>query len=134
MLAVPAATPLTIPVTAFTVATVGFELDHTTVRPLNGVPLASFVTALACVVAPTTTLDAAKLTVTVATGTTGAPVTVTVARPVFPSLVATILAVPAATPVTTPVNALTVATPWLADVHVTEQRPRTLPRQSSTVA
>src|SRR3954470_21227102 len=64
----PAATPVTRPV-AFTVATAVLELDQVTMRPVSGLPAASFVAAASCWVAPLTTVAVAGVTVTVATGT-----------------------------------------------------------------
>ena len=68
MLALPAATAVTTPL-PLTVATPVFELDHVTVRPVNTLPPASLVTAVACVVLPVVRLDEASDTVTDATGT-----------------------------------------------------------------
>ncbi len=81
-------------------------------------------------VAPTDTLAAAGLTVTLATGTL---VTVMVAEPLFPSLVAVIVAEPAATPVTKPL-ALTVATAGLLVAQVTARPLRAVPFESFGVA
>src|SRR5437867_4172722 len=64
----PAATPLTSPL-PLTVATAVLLLAHVTTRPLSGLPLASWGVAANCTVAPTTTLAAAGLTATDATGT-----------------------------------------------------------------
>ncbi len=52
IVALPAATPVTSPL-ELTVAFVMSELDHVTARPVSTLPLASFVTALSCCVAPT---------------------------------------------------------------------------------
>src|SRR3954468_10032567 len=102
MLAVPAATAVTVPV-ELTVAAAALELDQLIVRPERTFPLASFRTAVACVEAPTPMLPEATLTVTEATGTGGGggvEVTVRLTPPLFPSLVALIVADPAATAVT----------------------------------
>src|SRR5439155_1201366 len=105
IVAVPAALPVTSPL-AVTVATAVLLLPQLTVRPDNGLPLASFGVAVSCTVWPTGTDAVLGLTVTDATGTV---LTVIAAVPLCPSLVAVIVAAPAATPVTTPL-ALTVAT------------------------
>src|SRR6184192_1683038 len=105
IVAVPAALPVTSPL-AVTVATAVLLLPQLTVRPDNGLPLASFGVAVSCTVWPTCTDAVLGLTVTDATGTV---LTVTVAVPLCPSLVAVIVAAPAVTPVTSP-PALTVAT------------------------
>src|SRR5262249_19336045 len=115
--AVPAPTAVTNPL-PFTVATAAFELAHVIPRPVNTVPLASFVVAVPCVVCPTVRLDAFNATVTVATGTGGGALTVTAAVPVFPSLIAVIVAEPGATAVTRPLE-LTVAIPAALVDHVT---------------
>ena len=98
MVAVPLANVVTNPL-AFTVATAVFDYDQTTGRPVTTFLLASRSTALACDVAPTTTLVAVSETATLATG---ASVTVNVATPDFVSLVAVMLVVPALRLVTTP--------------------------------
>src|SRR5438552_14655130 len=105
IVAAPAATPVTSP-PALTVATAVLLLPQLTVRPDNGLPLASFGVAVSCTVWPTGTDAVLGLTVTDATGTV---LTVIVAVPLCPSLVAVIVAAPAATPVTCPLP-LTVAT------------------------
>src|SRR5216110_1661419 len=105
IVAVPAALPVTSPL-AVTVATAVLLLPQLTVRPDNGLPLASFGVAVSCTVWPTCTDAVLGLTVTDATGTV---LTVTVAVPLCPSEVAVIVTEPAATPVTNPL-ALTVAT------------------------
>jgi hypothetical protein len=64
----PAATPLTRPL-PFTVATAELDVAHVTVRPVNGLPFASFGVAVSCTAWPTVTLAVAGLTVTDATGT-----------------------------------------------------------------
>jgi hypothetical protein len=84
MFADPAATAVTTPA-VFTVATSELSDTHDTTRPVRATPFASLVVALACVVPPTTMVEDASDTVTVATG---GRVTVTAADPVCPSLVA----------------------------------------------
>src|SRR5947199_70939 len=103
IVAVPAALPVTSPL-AVTVATAVLLLPQLTVRPDNGLPLASFEVAVSCTVWPTCTDAVPGLTVTDATGTV---LTVIVAVPLCPSEVAVIVTEPAATPVTNPL-ALTV--------------------------
>src|SRR2546428_13119132 len=60
-------------------------LSQVTVRPVSGLPLASFGVAVSGTVAPTTMLAVGGVTATVATGM---GVTVTAAEPLLPSLVA----------------------------------------------
>src|SRR5436309_12984581 len=108
IVAVPAVCPVTSPL-AVTVATAVLLLPQLTVRPDNGLPLASFGVAVSCTVWPTGTDAVLGLTVTDATGTV---LTVIVAVPLCPSEVAVSVAAPAATPVTYPL-ALTVATAGL---------------------
>jgi hypothetical protein len=84
MLADPAATAVTNPA-LFTVATSELSDSHDTTRPERVTPFASLAVAVACVVPPTTTVEAANDTATVAMG---GSVTVTSADPVCPSLVA----------------------------------------------
>src|SRR5437899_460684 len=60
IVAAPVAIPVTRPV-LLTVATAGALLAHVTVRPVSGLPLASFGVAVSCAVAPTSTLGAAGL-------------------------------------------------------------------------
>src|SRR5207253_3402919 len=67
IVAVPAVTPVTRPLLLFTVAADASEL-HTTVRPVNGLPPASFSVAVSCTVAFVKMLAVAGATVTVATG------------------------------------------------------------------
>src|SRR5436309_573319 len=110
----PGVTPETRPL-LLTVATAVLELDHVTVRPERGVPLASFGVAVSCTVWPACTEAEGGVTSTVATGTF---VTVTDEVPLFPSLVAVIVAVPGVTPDTSPLL-LTVATAVLELDHVT---------------
>src|SRR5439155_13297291 len=101
IVAAPALTPVTIPL-ADTVATPLLPLDQVTVRPVSGLPLASFGVAASCTACPTDTLADAGLTLTDATGAAGAAATVTAALPLLPSRVAVIAATPAARPVTRP--------------------------------
>src|SRR6266536_4163024 len=108
IVAVPAAPPVTSPF-PLTVATVASLVAHVTVRPVRGLPFASFGVAVSCTVCPAVTLAAAGLTAIEATGTT---VTVIAAVPLCPSHAAVTVAAPAATPVTTPLP-FTVATPGL---------------------
>jgi len=82
------------------------------------------------VVAPTTTWEAARDTVTLATG---GIVTVSVAEPLAPSLVAVMRAAPAPTAVTTPPNE-TVATAELSDDQPMVRPVRPLPPASFRVA
>jgi hypothetical protein len=125
MLALPTLTAVTSP-ELLTVATAVFELVHVIVRPVSTFPLASFNTAVACVVCPTTRLLEPNETVTVATG---ASITVTLAWPVTPSLVATMFALPAPIAVTYPEDE-TVATAEFELVQVTVRPVRTLPPAS----
>src|SRR5213080_34194 len=80
IVAVPAALPVTSPL-AVTVATAVLLLPQLTVRPDNGLPLASFGVAVSCTVWPTCTDAVLGLTVTDATGTV---LTVTVAVSTVP--------------------------------------------------
>ena len=77
IVAAPATTPVTSP-PGDTVATPRALLVQVITRPVNGVPLTSLGVALSCTVCPATTLAAAGLTVTEATGT-GVPVVVPLA-------------------------------------------------------
>src|SRR5438067_12214264 len=94
----PGVTPLTRPL-VLTVATDVLELDHVTVRPERGSPLASFGVAVSCTVWPACTEAVAGVTSTDATGTFA---TVLVDVLLFPSLVAVIVADPGVTPETRP--------------------------------
>ena len=96
---VPAATAVMRPV-AETVAMLGDELDQVTVRPVSGVPLLSFGTAVACVVWVIASVVAGAVTETDAGGSTGAAATLSVSVPLFPSLVAVMTADPAPIAVT----------------------------------
>src|SRR4051812_31381418 len=85
---------------AETVAILGDELDQVTVRPLSGVPLLSFGTAVACVVCVIERVVAGAVTATDAGGSTGAAATLSVSMPLLPSLVAVMTADPAPIAVT----------------------------------
>src|SRR5947208_14482040 len=122
IVAVPGVTPDTSPL-LLTVATAVLELDHVTVRPERGSPLASFGVAVSCTVWPACTEAEGGVTSTVATGTF---VTVTGEVPLFPSLVAVIVAVPGVTPDTSPLF-LTAATAVLELDHVTARPESALP-------
>src|SRR5436309_280396 len=110
----PGATPLTRPL-VLTVATAVLALDHVTVRPERGAPLASFGVAVSCTVWPACTDAEGGVTSTVATGTF---VTLIDEVPFLPSLVAVIVAEPGVTPDTSPLL-LTVAAAVLELDHVT---------------
>src|SRR5439155_2599211 len=125
----PGVTPETRPL-LLTVATAVLELDHVTVRPERGAPLASFGVAVSCTVCPACTDAEAGVTSTDATGTC---VPVTVEVPLFPSLVAVIVAVPGVTPDTRPLL-LTVATAVLELDHVTVRPESGVPPASFGVA
>src|SRR5439155_22871 len=112
----PGVTPETRPL-LLTVATAGLELDHVTVRPESGAPLASFGAAVD----------------TCPTGAPGAGVTVIAAVPLFPSLVALIVMEPGVTPETRPLL-LTVATDVLELDHVTVRPESGAPLASFGVA
>jgi hypothetical protein len=129
MLAVPAPAAVTTPV-LLTVATEVLSDDHVTTRPVTTTPFPSLVVAVAWVVEPATTVEAASDTVTL---TTGGRLTVTIADPLCPSLLAMMLAVPAATAVTTPAGD-TVAMPVLSDDHAIARPVRTVPLASLGVA
>src|SRR5439155_7616485 len=129
IVAVPGVTPETSPL-LLTVATVVLELDHVTVRPERGAPLASFGVAVSCTVWPACTDAEGGVTSTVATGTF---VTVTDEVPLFPSLVAVIVADPGVTPETSPLL-LTAATDVLELDHVTVRPERGAPLASFGVA
>src|SRR5213076_630947 len=104
LVAVIVTVPATLPVTSpleLTVATVVLPLTQVTVRPVSGVPFASFGVAVSWTVLPSFTEADAGVTVTEATGTFE---TVTLAVPLCPSLVAVIVAVPATLPVTSPLE------------------------------
>ncbi len=111
---VPTATAVTTPAPD-TVATDGEALLHVTTRPVSTPPTESRVTAVACVVVPSTIDGEASVTTTALTGTGD---TVTVAVALCPSLVAVMVAVPGATAVTRPLP-LTVATPVADEVQLT---------------
>jgi len=127
--AVPPARAVTSPL-ALTRAIVVSLLLHVTVRPMSGLPLASFGVAVSCVVWPTCKLADVGLTVTDATGT---KVTVTLDVPLCPSLVAVIVADQAPAALTRPLP-LTVATDVLVLVHVITRPDSGLPLASVAVA
>jgi len=129
IVAVPATLPVTSPL-ALTVATVVLLLTQVTVRPVSGLPFASFGVAVSWTVLPSFTEADAGVTVTEATGTFE---TVMLAVPLCPSLVAVIVAVPATLPVTSPL-ALTVATEVLPLAHVTVRPDSGFPFASLGVA
>src|SRR5439155_1366156 len=114
IVAVPGVTPDTSPL-LLTVATAVLELDHVTVRPESGAPVASFGVAVSCTVWPGCTEAVAGVTSTNATGT---GVTLIEEVPLFPSLVAVTVAEPGVTPDTSPLM-LTAATAVLELDHVT---------------
>src|SRR2546422_9677193 len=103
MVAAPTVAPLTRPL-GLTVATDVLPLAHVTVRPVSGLPPASFGVAVSCTVDPTCAVAEEGATVTETTGTC---TTVMADVPLCPSLVAVIVAVPAPLPVTSPLGATT---------------------------
>src|SRR5216117_1823647 len=117
MLAVPAVTPLTIPLPV-TVATAVLFDAQATVRPVSVLPFASLRVAVSWTVWPVGTEAGAGVTVTEATGAGAGAVTVMAEVPLLPSLVAVIVAEPAVTPVTSPLPP-TVATALLLLAQVT---------------
>jgi hypothetical protein len=129
IVAVPGATPVTIPVDETVAVADGLELHVTGASDMT-FPLASFTTAVSDVVRATMTFAEGGVTVTVAA--TGAA-TVTVAVPVCPSLVAVIVDVPALTAVTTPA-AETVATAGVPDAHTIARPVSTFPPASFVTA
>src|SRR5207237_8018012 len=94
----PGVTPETSPL-LLTAATAVLELDHVTVRPESGAPLASFGVAMSCTVWPACTDAEGGVTSTLATGTC---VNVTAEVPLAPSPLAVIVAVPVVPPHTRP--------------------------------
>ncbi len=110
----PSATAVTSPVPD-TVAMAVFALLHATTRPVNTFPAASRATAVACVVCPTSSVAAARFTLTDATGT---GTTVIALEPTTPSTVASMRVVPGVTPRTRPALE-TIATALLLEVHCT---------------
>src|SRR5438128_1900801 len=133
LVAVIVTVPATLPVTSpleLTVASMVLLLVQVTVRPVSGLPFASFGVAASWTVLPSFTEADAGVTVTEATGTFE---TVTLAVPLCPSLVAVIVAVPATLPVTSPL-ALTVATEVLLLAHVTVRPDSGFPFASLGVA
>ena len=108
-----------------------FAVDHVTLRPVSGLPFASFGVAVSCAVPPMTMLAVGGETSTVATGT---GVTVIEAVPLFPSLVAVMMTGPPTTlPVTRPL-ASTVAMFASLLVQVTVRPVSGLPLASLGVA
>src|SRR5437773_1175637 len=120
MLAVPAVTPLTIPLPV-TVATAVLFDAQATVRPVSVLPFASLRVAVSWTVWPVGTEAASTV------------LTVIVAVPPCPSLVAVIVAEPAVTPVTSPLP-LTVATAVLLLAQLTARPDNGLPFASLGVA
>jgi hypothetical protein len=129
IVAVPAETAETTP-ELLTEAMLVLPDDQVMGRPVSTFPFASFVTAVACVVAPTNREDEASVTLTLATGTR---LTAIAADPFLPSLVATIELVPAASALTTPPPS-TVATVVLVDDQIIERPLNTLLFASLSVA
>src|SRR2546426_6745636 len=126
----PAALPVTRPF-ASTVARLASLVTHVMVRPVSGLPAASFGVAVSCRVVPTTTLAGDGVTSTEATG---AGVTVTLDVPLFPSLVAVMMTGPPTLfPVTRPF-ASTVARVGSLVPQVTVRPVRELPFASVSVA
>jgi hypothetical protein len=129
MLALPAAIEVTKPVPD-TVATPVLSEDQTMARPANTLLFASRVVAVAWVVWPNWIGDAARDTLTEATGI---GVTVSVALPVCPPLAPVMWALPAASAVTTPLLD-TVAMAVLSEVQATMRPVSTLLAASRNVA
>src|SRR5207249_1853920 len=129
MVVEPTVAPLTRPL-GLTVATDVLPLAHVTVRPVSGLPPASFGVAASCTVDPTCTVAEGGATATEATGTC---TTVMADVPLFPSDVAVIVADPAPTPVTRPLP-VTLATPALLLVQLTERPDSGVPFASLGVA
>jgi len=127
----PATTPVTRPL-AFTVPTEVLLLAHVTVRPVNGLPFASFGVAVSWTACATGTDADAGLTVTDATGS-GPALTVTAELPLCPSDVAVIVVEPATTPVTSPLPSTPPTEPLLL-AQVTVRPLRALPFASFGVA
>src|SRR5207247_10923470 len=97
IVAAPAPTPVTRPLAA-TVATAVLPLDQLTVRPVSGLPFASFGVADSCCVCPTATLADVGLMPTDATGALGPVIPATPAFPSLPALVVAGVALPPVTP------------------------------------
>lgn len=129
--ALPAPTPVTMPVAGSTVATAVLLELHDTVRPARTLLFASSAVTVACVVAPTPIELETSETTTDAIGVIGAT-TVIGALPVTVPLVPTMFAVPAPIAETTPVPD-TVATLVFDELHVTDP-PTTVPLESRSVA
>ena len=127
--AVPLATPVTVP-SALTVATVGAELVHFTVRrSVSVMPAALRRIALSTSVRPLGTRSAAGVSVT----DVARSMTTTVASATRPPDSAEMVVVPVLTAETTPA-AETVATAGLADDHVIRRPVSTAPAGFRTVA
>src|SRR5258708_7671804 len=89
--------PVILPVTrpfGSTVAMVASLVAHVTVRPVSGLPFASFGVAVSCTVAPTAMFAVAGVTPTDATGT---GVAAMASAPPLPSPLAAVVATPPAT-------------------------------------
>ena len=114
-----------------TVATAVLLDVQVMVRPVSGVPFASFGVAVNAVVEPLAALAVDGATATVLTGISA---TVTVPEPDTPSLVAVIVAVPGNSPNTDPEVGFTVATPKLLELQVTTRLVATFPLTSFMTA
>lgn len=119
MTEVPGFTPDTEPDAASTVATVVLELDQVMLRPVRTLPDESFVTAAACVFAPTKMLPEPRLTTTSCVDGASGATTVSAADPTMLSLVAEMVAEPAVTAEMAPDEALTEATAGLDEDQAT---------------
>jgi hypothetical protein len=129
MVAVPTDTAVTMPL-VLTVATPGLLELHATARPLRTSPLAARIVAVASVVAPAMSEDAARVTPTDATGI---GTTVRARLAVTPPAVALMVEVPGARAVTSP-PAVTVATSGWLLAQVTARSVRIWPLASVNVA
>jgi hypothetical protein len=114
-----------------TVATAVLLDVQVMVRPVSGVPFASFGVAVNVAVEPLAALAVDGATVTVLIGMSA---TITVPEPDTPSLVAVIVAVPGSSPNTDPDAGLTVATPTLLELQVTTRLVATFPLTSVRTA
>src|SRR5437773_648632 len=132
MLAVPAVTPLTIPLPV-TVATAVLFDAQATVRPVSVLPFASLAAAGGGAGCPVGTAGGDAVAVPTVTDAAATVVTVIVEVPLCPSLVAVIVAEPAVTPVTSPLP-LTVATAVLLLAQLTARPDNGLPFASLGVA
>jgi hypothetical protein len=129
MVAVPSAPAVTSPLTSTVAIVTSLDVQATT-RPVKTLLAASRVTAVSCVVEPTTTPAVLGVTATDATGT---GVTVSVALPLWVSLMAVMCAVPGVIDVTSPVLE-TVATAMLSELQAIVRPVTTSPLPSSVVA